>query len=54
MHIIKTAKLKVENSAQTSFKFSPVSFCAPKTEQLGQKQHKDNPKVVWAEFLTLS
>jgi len=27
-HIIKTAKLKVENSAQTSFMFSPVSFHA--------------------------
>ncbi len=24
-----TAKLKVENSAQTTFRLSPVSFCAP-------------------------
>ena len=27
--IIKTAKLKVENSAQTTFSFSPVSIRAP-------------------------
>jgi len=27
--IIKTAKLKVENSAQTTFRLSPVSFGAP-------------------------
>jgi hypothetical protein len=32
MHIIKTAKLKVENSAQTSFRFSPVSFRAPRVD----------------------
>ena len=29
MHIIKTDKLKVENLAQTSFKFSLISFRAP-------------------------
>ena len=28
-HITKTAKLKVENSAQTTFSFSPVSIRAP-------------------------
>ncbi len=30
VHIFKTAQLKVENSAQTSFRFSPISFCAPR------------------------
>jgi len=29
MHIFKTAQLIVENSAQTSFRFSPFNFCAP-------------------------
>jgi hypothetical protein len=29
MHIFKTASLIVENSAETSFRFSPVSFRAP-------------------------
>jgi hypothetical protein len=29
MHSIKTAWLIVENSPQTSFRFSPASFCAP-------------------------
>jgi len=28
IHIIETAQLIVENSAQTSFRFSPVSFRA--------------------------
>ncbi len=28
--IIKTAQLKVENLAQTTFRFSPVSFRAPR------------------------
>jgi len=28
--IIKTAKLKVENSAQTTFRFSPISFFTPR------------------------
>ncbi len=32
MHIIKTAKLKVENSVQTSFRFSPVSFSATRVD----------------------
>jgi hypothetical protein len=32
--IIKTAKLKVENSAQTTFRLSPVSFCAPRCIEL--------------------
>jgi len=35
-HIINTAKLKVENSAQTSFRFSPVSFLAPCQSQKKQ------------------
>jgi len=26
----KTAQLKVENSARTTFRFSPVGFCAPR------------------------
>jgi hypothetical protein len=30
MIIIKTAYLIVENSAQTSFRFSPISFSAPR------------------------
>jgi hypothetical protein len=29
--ITKTDKLKVEYSAQTTFRFSPVSVCAPQT-----------------------
>jgi len=41
--IIKTAWLKVENSAQTSFRFSPVSFRAPrlllKLVNYGQKKY---------------
>jgi hypothetical protein len=28
MHIIKRAKVIVENLDQTSFRFSPISFCA--------------------------
>ncbi len=32
--IIKTAKLKVENSAQTTFRFSPVSFCTLRSSYL--------------------
>ncbi len=31
MHIIKTALLIVENSAQTNFRLSPVSYRAPRT-----------------------
>ncbi len=31
MHIIKKAQLIVENSAQTNFRLSTVSFCAPRT-----------------------
>jgi hypothetical protein len=27
----KTAQLKVENLAQTTFRLSPVSFCAPRS-----------------------
>ncbi len=27
--LTKTAKLKVENSARTTFRLSPVCFCAP-------------------------
>jgi len=30
----KTAKLTVENSAQTTSRFSPVSYCAPQYNQL--------------------
>jgi hypothetical protein len=30
MHVTETAKLIVENSAQTSFGFSPISFRAPR------------------------
>ncbi len=29
VHIGETAYLIVKNSAQTSFRFSPISFCAP-------------------------
>ncbi len=31
MHIIKTAHLIVENSAQTNFRLSPISYRAPRT-----------------------
>ncbi len=29
LHIIKTAQLIVENSAQRSFRYAPINFCAP-------------------------
>jgi hypothetical protein len=41
----KTAQIKVENSAQTAFRFSPVRYRAPRREP---------EKLFWAECSTLS
>ncbi len=40
--LIQTAQLKVENSAQTTFRFSPVRYCVPRLDYLKQCHMKQN------------
>jgi hypothetical protein len=60
MFITKTAQLKVENSAQITFRLSPVSFCTPQNKlkncenPIYQKKVLNNFFLVFPVFVNMT